>query len=102
MKSRFSPLSALAVAAFVSLIAGCASDSAQSRTATSRASPSMSGGMSGAPMTMENMKAMCDMHKKRMGSMTPEQHMKMMEEHMPNMSPEMRRKHMEMMEKSCA
>jgi hypothetical protein len=34
--------------------------------------------------------AMCEMHKKMMGSMTREQQQSMMDEHMKSMSPEMR------------
>jgi hypothetical protein len=102
MKSLVSPLAAIAVTTFVCLIAGCAGNLAQSRAAASHESSPRSNRISGPPMTMEDMKAKCDMHKKMMGSITPEQHMKMMEEHMPNMSPEMRRQHMDMMEKYCA
>jgi hypothetical protein len=45
-------------------------------------------------------KAMCDKHKKMMGSMTPEQQRAMMDEHMKTMSPEMRAR-MQEMHASC-
>ena len=50
--------------------------------------------MSGMSKSDGDMKAMCDMHKKMMGSMSPDDQKKMMEEHMKDMSPEMRTKHM--------
>lgn len=51
------------------------------------------------PMSMSDkeMKGMCDMHTKMMGSMTAEKRQSMMDEKMQGMSPEMKKKQMEMM-----
>lgn len=66
------------------------------------ASPPMgqhSGGMDSMSMSKSDgdMMAMCDMHKKMMGSMSPQDQKAMMDAHMKDMSPEMRAKHMEQM-----
>jgi outer membrane murein-binding lipoprotein Lpp len=74
----FSPV-LIAAALGASMVAGCAS-------------PPMSMSKSGGDMA-----AMCDMHKKMMGSMSPQDQKAMMDEHMKDMSPEMRTKHMEQM-----
>jgi hypothetical protein len=57
------------------------------------------GMMSGADGQMD-MKSMCEMHNKMMGSKTPEQQKAMMDDHMKSMSPEMKQHHMDMM-KQC-
>ena len=66
------------------------------------ASPPMSapaGSKDSMPMAESDgdMMAMCDMHKKMMGSMSPQDQKAMMDAHMKDMSPEMRAKHMEQM-----
>lgn len=52
-------------------------------------------------MSSMDMKSMCDMHRKMMGSKSPAEREAMMEQRMPSMSPEMRRQHMEMMDAKC-
>lgn len=56
--------------------------------------------MGGMSKSDGDMTAMCEMHKKMMGSMSPQDQTAMMEEHMKNMTPEMRAQHMEQM-KQC-
>jgi hypothetical protein len=57
-------------------------------------------GRAGADGQMD-MKSMCDMHNKMMGSKTSAERSAMMDDHMKNMSPEMRQRHMEMIERQC-
>ena len=71
------------------LLAGCANPS-MSRSSDSMATMSSSG---------DDMKAMCDMHKKMM-TMSPQDQKAMMDAHMKDMSPAMRAQHMEKM-KQC-
>jgi hypothetical protein len=52
-------------------------------------------------MSSMDMKSMCDMHRKMMGSKSPAEREAVMEQRMSSMSPEMRRKHMEMMDAKC-
>ena len=68
----------------LALLGGCAS--------SSMGDPSNS--MAGMSKADGDMTAMCDMHKKMMGSMSPADQKAMMEAHMKDMSPEMREKHM--------
>ena len=72
------------------LLGGCAS--------SSMSDPSNS--MAGMSKADGDMTAMCDMHKKMMGSMSAQDQKAMMDEHMKDMTPEMRAKHMEKM-KQC-
>ena len=53
--------------------------------------------MNGMSKSDSDMMAMCDMHKKMMGSMSADEQKKMMDMRMKDMSPEMRAKHMEEM-----
>jgi hypothetical protein len=68
---------------------------------SAQASGAMGGGQSGTQMSMKDMQAMCDMHKKMVATKTPEEHQAMMDEKMKSMSPEMKQKHMQMMQEQC-
>lgn len=68
------------------VLAGCSSYPSQN-----------SSGMSGMSKSDGDMMAMCDMHKKMMGSMSADEQKKMMDMKTKDMSPEMRAKHMEEM-----
>ena len=87
MKTRSILVVALSIGA--SVLSACSSYPSQSPSA-----------MSGMSKSDGDMKEMCDMHKKMMGSMSPDDQKKMMEEHMKDMSPEMRAQHMGKM-KQC-
>lgn len=84
MKVRSATILVLSLAA--AALAGCSSYPSQT-----------SSGMSGMSKSDGDMMAMCDMHKKMMGSMSPDDQKKMMDMKMKDMSPEMRAKHMEEM-----
>lgn len=84
MKIRTTLAFALSLTGIV--LAGCSSYPSQN-----------SNGMSGMSKSDGDMMAMCDMHKKMMGSMSPDEQKKMMDMKMKDMSPEMRAKHMEEM-----
>ena len=83
--------STLAVALSLSgiVLAGCSSYPSQNSSGMN--------GMSGMSKSDGDMMAMCDMHKKMMGSMSADEQKKMMDMKMKDMSPEMRAKHMEEM-----
>lgn len=68
------------------VLAGCSSNPYQT-----------SSGMGGMSKSDGDMMAMCDMHKKMMGSKSPDEQKKMMDMKMKDMSPEMRAKHMDEM-----
>jgi hypothetical protein len=76
-------LSAATAAVFAGLLSGCV---------TARQEHQAGG--------MTDPKAMCEMHKKMMGTNTAAEQQRMMEEHMKAMTPEMR-KHMQMMQEQC-
>jgi hypothetical protein len=84
MKTKSSFLAFFGTAASLILLAGCASPGARHDH----------------PADMDP-QAMCEMHKKMMGSMTREQQQSMMDEHMKNMSPEMRSR-MQAMHARCS
>jgi hypothetical protein len=81
-------ISALLVSVFLAAgLSGCASHGTHSMAQGSHS------GM--------DMKSMCDMHTKMMGSGMAAQHQAMMADHMKDMPKEKVQEHMQMMEKNC-
>lgn len=78
MNNPSTRLPLLAAALLAALLAGCATRPAEHH---------------GTDMDPQ---AMCDMHRKMMGSMTPAQQQAMMDEHMKGMAPDMRARMQEM------
>jgi hypothetical protein len=93
MDKIFPLRSACASAFLVTLLAGCAAAGAGPH---SRAGGGPGGGMQQGQM--QDMQAMCEMHRKEMGSRTPQERQAMMEERMKSMTPEMRQRTQAMME----
>lgn len=110
MKSKLSWVFPATAALAAAILAGCATDpAAQARhrqhhpdaaQSQGRMGMGMGAGPMGRGMMMSDaeMKSMCEMHEKMMGTMTPEERKSMMTEHMKKMSPETMKKHMEMMQ----
>ena len=107
MKSKFKFATWFAAIFAATAMAGCATsqdaehsehhpDTSTAPTAGMMSQTAPGGQM--AMMDMQDMKAMCDMHKKMMSKKTPEEQKAMMDERMKSMSPEMMKKHMEMMQ----
>jgi hypothetical protein len=107
MKSKFKFATWFAAIVAAMAMAGCATNQDAEHSEHHPApSTAPSGGMMspGAPgdqmamVDMKDMKAMCEMHKKMMGTKTPEEQKAMMDERMKSMSPEMMKKHMAMVQ----
>ena len=79
----------LAVSLVAIALAGCASGPAYQKESAKETMP--------MSMPDKEMKGMCEMHTKMMGSMPAEKRQSMMDEKMQGMSPEMKKKQMEMM-----
>ena len=85
---RYSIAFPISAAFLAGVLAGCATNNEASHH----------GHRAGAPASMKDMQAMCDMHRQMMSEKTPAQRQAMMDDHMKR--PEMR-EHIQMMQEHC-
>jgi hypothetical protein len=92
--SRYPLFTLAAPALLATLLSGCATQGIAGHH------PETAGGQMGMQMSMQDMKAMCEMHRSMMQGKAPAERQALMAEHMKHMSPEMQPQ-MQAMQQHC-